>query len=154
MGRSIIKTPILSFCHVVFADWSILVYLFFCERKAVPVQLTQWRQLVSFNWSWHSHGSLTPGNLDLKINRSVKTPWQEYKGFACSHSSAPEEHQISTGKLSADSFPTNTPLFTNSTNPERRFAQQTKIFPLFDAGSMLVELLSYYWLIWLKKKIK
>ena len=48
-----------------------LVYHFFCERKAVSVQ---WRQLVSCDWSWHSHWSLIPGKFDLKINRSMKNP--------------------------------------------------------------------------------
>ena len=63
-----------------------LVYLFFCERKAV---LVQWRQLVSCNWSWYSHGSLIPGKFDPKINRSMKTLRQEYSGVSCSYSSAP-----------------------------------------------------------------
>ena len=49
----------------------------------------QWRQLVSCDWSWHSHGSLIPGKFDLKINRSMKTPWEECSRVACSYSSAP-----------------------------------------------------------------
>ena len=51
--------------------------------------VTWWRQLVSCDWSWHSHGSLTSGKFELKIKRSMKTPWQEYGGVACSYSSAP-----------------------------------------------------------------
>ena len=50
--------------------------------------MTQWRQLVSCDWSWYSHGSLTPGKYDLKINRSMKTPWQECSAVACSYSLA------------------------------------------------------------------
>ena len=30
--------------------------------------MTQWRQLVSCDWSWHSQGSLIPGKIDPKIN--------------------------------------------------------------------------------------
>ena len=39
--------------------------------------------------SWHSHGSLIPRRFYLKINRSMKTPWLEYSGVACSYSKAP-----------------------------------------------------------------
>ena len=35
-----------------------------------------------------SHGSLIPGKFDLKINRWMKTPWQEYSAVICSYSSA------------------------------------------------------------------
>ena len=66
-----------------------LVYLFFCERKAVPVQWRSEVKSVSCDWSWLSHGSLIPGKFDLKINRSMKTLWQEYSGVVCSYSSAP-----------------------------------------------------------------
>ena len=55
-------------------------------KKGSSGSVTQWRQLVSCDWSWHSHGSLIPGKFDLKINRSMKTPWQEYSGVACSYS--------------------------------------------------------------------
>ena len=46
---------------------------------------------ISFQWSvmalpW----SLIPGKFDLKINQSMKTPWQKYSEVACSYSSAPE----------------------------------------------------------------
>ena len=34
--------------------------------------MTQWRQLVSCDWSSHSRGSPTPGEFDLKINRGYK----------------------------------------------------------------------------------
>ena len=43
----------------------------------------------SCDWSWHSGGSLIPGKFDLKINWSMKTPWQGYIVVACSYSSAP-----------------------------------------------------------------
>ena len=46
------------------------------------------RQFRSSDWSWHSHGSLIPGKFDLKINRSLKTRWQEHSGVACFYSSA------------------------------------------------------------------
>ena len=41
--------------------------------------------LVSCGWSWQSQGSLIPGKFDLKINRSMKTPWQEYSAVAYSY---------------------------------------------------------------------
>ena len=51
--------------------------------------MTQWRQLVSGDWLWHSHGSLMQSRFNLKINWSMKTPWQEYSWDACSYSLAP-----------------------------------------------------------------
>ena len=51
--------------------------------------MTQWRQLVSCDWSSHSRGSLIPGEFRLKIYRSTKTLWQKYSGVACSYSEAP-----------------------------------------------------------------
>ena len=54
--------------------------------------MTQWRQLVSCDWSWHSHGSLIPRKFDLKIKRSMKKPWQEYDAVACPYSSAPDSY--------------------------------------------------------------
>ena len=74
--------PILSLCHGIFTDWSIFSTPFLLWKKGSPV--TQWRQLVSCDWSWHSHGSLIQGKFDLKINRSMKIPWQKYSGVACS----------------------------------------------------------------------
>ena len=51
--------------------------------------------LVSFLWlSLHSHGSLIPGKFDLKINRSMKTPWQDYSRVACFYSSAPDDNLL------------------------------------------------------------
>ena len=44
---------------------------------------------VSCDWSRHSHRSLIPEKFDLKISRSMKTPWQEYSGVACSYTSTP-----------------------------------------------------------------
>ena len=41
-----------------------LVHLFLCERKTFPIQ---WRQLVSCDWLWHSHGSFIQSRFDLKI---------------------------------------------------------------------------------------
>jgi len=55
-------------------------------KKGSSGPVTQWLQLVSYDWSWHSHGSLIPGKFGLKINRSMKTPWQECSGVACSNS--------------------------------------------------------------------
>ena len=49
--------------------------------------VTHWRQIVI--WWWNSYWSRIPGKFGEKINRSMKTPWQEYSGVACSHSSAP-----------------------------------------------------------------
>ena len=51
-----------------------LVYFLFRERNTVPVQWRSDVKLVACEWSWHSHGSLIPGKLDLKINRSMKMP--------------------------------------------------------------------------------
>ena len=82
------KTPILSLCQGIFTDWSIFRIPFLLWKKGSSGPVAQWRQLVSCDWSWHSHGSLIPGKFDLKINQSMKTPWQEYSGVACS-SSAP-----------------------------------------------------------------
>ena len=72
----------------IFTDWSIFSIPFLLWKKGSSGPVTQWRQLVSCDWSWHSYGSLIPGKFDLKINRSMKTLWQEYSGVACSHSSA------------------------------------------------------------------
>ena len=59
-------------------------------KKGSSSPVRQLRQLVSCDWSWHSHGSLIPGKFDLKINRSMKTPWWECSGVACSYSSTPD----------------------------------------------------------------
>ena len=79
-------TPILSLCHGIFTDWSVfsIPFLFYNKGSSAPV--THWRQLVSCDWSWHSHESLTPSRFDQKMNRSMKTPWQEYSGVVCSYS--------------------------------------------------------------------
>ena len=63
----------------------LLVYLFFCERKGSSGPVTQWRQLVSCDWSWHPHESLIPAKFVLKINQYKKTRWQKYSGLACSY---------------------------------------------------------------------
>ena len=36
--------------------------------KVVPVQRRSDVKLVPSDWSWHSHGSLNPGKLDLRIH--------------------------------------------------------------------------------------
>ena len=51
-------------------------------KKGSSGAVTHWRQLVSCDWLWHSHGSLIQSRFDLKINRAMKTPWQEY---SCMH---------------------------------------------------------------------
>ena len=61
-------------------------FLVWKKDRCGPV--TQWRQLVSCDWPSHSHGSHFPGKFNLKINRSMKTPWQKYTGGACYYSSA------------------------------------------------------------------
>ena len=63
-----------------------LVHLFFLWKRGSSGPVTQWRQLVSCDWLWHSHGSLIQSRLDLKINQSMKTPWQECSGVAFSYS--------------------------------------------------------------------
>ena len=70
-------------------SWSIFSTPFLLWQKGSSGPVTQGRQSVSCDWSWHSHGSLIPGKFDLKINRSIKTPWQEYSGIACSYQSTP-----------------------------------------------------------------
>ena len=79
-------TPIPSLCHGIFIDWSIFSTPFLLWKKASSGPVTQWRQLVSCDWLWHSHGSLIQSRFDLKINRSMKTPWQKYSEVACSSS--------------------------------------------------------------------
>ena len=56
--------------------------------------MTQWRQT--------DHGTPTgvsiPGKFDLKINRSMKTPWQHCSAVACSYSSAPGYLKLFLGR--------------------------------------------------------
>ena len=77
-----------SLCHGIFTDWSIFTVPFLLWQKGSSGPVTQWRQLVSCDWSWHSHGSLILGKFDLKINWSTKTSWQECCVVARSYSSA------------------------------------------------------------------
>ena len=70
--------PILSLCHGTLTNWSIFSTPFLLWKEGSSGPVTQWRQLVSCDWLWHSHGSLIQSRFDLKINRSMKTPWQEY----------------------------------------------------------------------------
>ena len=79
-----LATPILSQCHGIFTDWSIFNTPFLLWKKGSSGPVTQWRQLVSCDWLWHSHGSLIQSRFDLKINRSMKTPWQKNSWVACS----------------------------------------------------------------------
>ena len=79
-----LATPILSLCHGIFTDWSIFSTPFLLWKKGSSGPVTQWRQLVSCDWLWHSQGSLIQSRFDLKINRSMKTPWQKYSEVACS----------------------------------------------------------------------
>ena len=74
-----------SLSHGVFTDWYIFSIPFLLWKKGSSGLGTQWQQLVSCDWSWDSHGSLIPGKFDLKINRSIKNPWQEYKLLAPTH---------------------------------------------------------------------
>ena len=79
-----LATPILILCHGIFTDWSIFSTRFLVWKKGSSGPVTQWRQLVSCDWLWHSHGSLIQSRFNLKINRSIKMPWQKYSGVACS----------------------------------------------------------------------
>ena len=86
--------PILSLCHGTLTNWSIFSTPFLLWKEGSSGPVTQWRQLVSCDWLWHSQGSLIQSRFDLKINRSMKTPWQECSGVACSYSSAPVHVQV------------------------------------------------------------
>ena len=83
-----LATPILSLCHGIFTDWSIFSTPFLLWKKGSSAPVTHWRQLVSCDWLWHFHGSLIQSRFDLKVNRSMKTPWQKYSRVACSSSYA------------------------------------------------------------------
>ena len=65
-------TKVKSIFHGILTDWSILTMPFPLSKKGSSGPVTQWRQLVSCDWSRHSHGSLIHGKFDLKINRSMK----------------------------------------------------------------------------------
>ena len=82
-------TPILR--HGIFTDWSMFSTPFLLWKKGSSGLVTQWSQLLSCDWLWHSHGSLIQSRFDLKINGSLKTPWQEYSWVECSYSWAPEK---------------------------------------------------------------
>ena len=60
-----------------------LIYFNYTSCSFGPVTL--WRQLFCCDWSWYSHRSFIPGKIDLKIYRSMKSPWQECCGAACSY---------------------------------------------------------------------
>ena len=81
MSRSIQLPHCNKPMHGIFTDPSIFRMPFLFRRK----HSSGWRnsiKLVSFNWSWHSHGSHSHGKVDLKINQSMKTPWQECEEIA------------------------------------------------------------------------
>ena len=83
MNRNL-QLPLLSVCHGIFTDWSIFSTPFLLWKKGSSGPVTQWRQLSSCDWLWHSHRSLIQSRFELKINRSMKMPWQKYSGVACS----------------------------------------------------------------------
>ena len=66
-----LSTPILSLCHSIFKDWTIFSPHFLLWNKGSSCAVTQWRQLVSCDWSWHSHGSLTTVTPGFHIVVSV-----------------------------------------------------------------------------------
>ena len=84
----------LQLCHGIFTDWSIFGTPLLLWKKGSSGPVTQWRQLVSCDWLWQSHGGLIQSRFDLKINRSMKTPWQEYSWVTCSYSLGPDEREI------------------------------------------------------------
>ena len=47
-----------------------LEYLFFCKRETAPAHWRNDVMLVSYDWSWRSHGSFIHGKFDLK-NKSI-----------------------------------------------------------------------------------
>ena len=89
-----------------FTDWSIFSITFLLWKKDSSGPVTQWRQLLSCYWSWRSHGSLIPGKFDLKINRSMKTSWQECSEVACSYSSAPGQSNLDDTDLKTNTIST------------------------------------------------
>ena len=81
--------PILGLCNGIFTDRSIFSLSF--PEKTKPV-LVRWPYDVSFiscNWSSGSCGSLISGKFNLKINRSVKTPWHKHSRVVGSGSWVP-----------------------------------------------------------------
>ena len=84
-------TPIYStyICHGIFTDRSIFRLPFPNETKAVPVRWPYDVRLVSCNWSSGSGGGCTCEKFNLKISRSVKTPWHEHNRVVGSGSWVP-----------------------------------------------------------------
>ena len=66
-----------SVCHGIFTDRSIFCMPILLWKRDSSGPVTQWRQLVSCDWSWHSHRGLIPGKFDQKINRSENAAYQE-----------------------------------------------------------------------------
>ena len=93
---------------------------FLLWKKGTSGSVTQWRQLFSCDFSWHSHGSLIQRKFDLKINRSLKTLWQEYRGVAWSYSSASAANQTKSK--------VNGLLVSKETVVLRWWKSETKIF--------------------------
>ena len=48
------KSMQLPYCHGTFTDWSIFGIPFLWWKKGCSGPVTQWRQLVSCDWSWHN----------------------------------------------------------------------------------------------------
>ena len=67
--RAARKLFLSSLSQGIFTEWSIFSVSFLLWKKRSFGPVTQWRQLVSCDWLWHSHGSLIQSRFDLKINR-------------------------------------------------------------------------------------
>ena len=92
MGGSVnshTKPTALRFCWLIFFNYTSS----FVQKRRFRYSDVQF---FSCDWSWHSHGSLIPGKFDLKVNRFMKTPWQEYRAIAFSYSSAPAANVFET----------------------------------------------------------
>ena len=80
--------PLLSLCHGILTNWSILSIPFLSKKKGSSGLAAQ-EQLALCDWSWHSHGRRIPAKLDLEISRTMNVPWRECSGVACSYPLAP-----------------------------------------------------------------
>ena len=69
-----LATPILSLVTAFLQTDLFLVHPFLLWKRGESGPVTQWRQLVSCDWLWHSHGRLIQSRFDLKINRSINRP--------------------------------------------------------------------------------
>ena len=80
--------PLLSLCHGILTNWSILSIPFLSKKKGSSGLAAQ-EQLALCDWSCHSHGPRISAKLDLKTSRSMNVPWRECSGVACSYPLAP-----------------------------------------------------------------